>query len=132
MVAASAQGRLPERSGMDQRDGIDGGGGLIDWDRVTELREEVGAEDFADIAVMFLEEVGEVIARLASAPEAGRMEADMHFLKGSAANLGFAAMAALCSAAEQAAAAGRPVDPGPVIACHADSRAAFLARCGGG
>ena len=32
---------------------------MIDWDRVTELRDEIGAEDLATVIEMFLEEVAE-------------------------------------------------------------------------
>ena len=35
------------------------GSEMIDWDRVQELREEVGAEEFAEVIELFLEEVDE-------------------------------------------------------------------------
>ena len=31
---------------------------MIDWQRVNELRDEVGAEDFEEVVDLFLEEVG--------------------------------------------------------------------------
>ena len=34
---------------------------MIDWSRVNELRDEVGAEDFEEVVELFLEEVEEVI-----------------------------------------------------------------------
>ena len=34
---------------------------MIDWDRVSELRDEVGAEDFLEVVEMFLDEVNEEI-----------------------------------------------------------------------
>ena len=37
---------------------------MIDWDRVAILREEVGEEGFSLIVEVFLEEIGEGIARL--------------------------------------------------------------------
>lgn len=61
---------------------------MIDWDRVTDLHDEVGAEDFEMIVGLFEEEVGEVIARLRADPAVERMEEDLHFLRGSALNLG--------------------------------------------
>ena len=40
---------------------------MIDWPRVTELREEVGAEDFEEVVEIFLEEVEERIETYGSA-----------------------------------------------------------------
>ena len=37
---------------------------MIDWARVSELRDEVGAEDFDEVVELFLEEVDEAIAAL--------------------------------------------------------------------
>ena len=34
---------------------------MIDWTRVSELRDEVGAEDFDEVVELFLEEVDEAI-----------------------------------------------------------------------
>ena len=80
---------------------------MIDWERVGELRAEVGEDDFAEIAELFLAEVEEVVTRLLTAPEADRLAEDCHFLKGSAVNLGFAEFARLCQAGERLAQVGR-------------------------
>ena len=103
---------------------------MIDWTRVRELKDEIGEEDFAEVVELFLEEVEEVIDRLRVAPEPGRMEEDMHFLKGSALNLGFRQMGALCATAERSAATGQPdvVDVGAVVASFERSRREFLAE----
>ena len=37
---------------------------MIDWPRVKELREEVGAEGFGEVVDLFIEEVEEVISKL--------------------------------------------------------------------
>lgn len=103
---------------------------MIDWDRVEELRDEVGAEDFTEIALLFLQEVDEVGARLASAPDPDTLQADLHFLKGSALNLGFARLGSLCAEGERDAAEGAPVALPPLLACYAESRRQFLARTG--
>lgn len=107
---------------------------MIDWTRVAELKDEIGEEDFADVVALFLEEVGEVVARLRSTPapdqDRAQLERDMHFLKGSALNLGFAELARLCAAAEKAAAGGAAVVVAPVLACHDASRARFLEDSG--
>ncbi len=104
---------------------------MIDWDRVKDLKAELGQEDFAEVAVMFMEEADEVIARLTGAAGADVLEQDLHFLKGAALNLGFAQLASLCQDGERRAAAGlTDVDLGPVRASYAVSRQAFLAETG--
>lgn len=78
---------------------------MIDWDRLTEVKNEIGEEDFADIAELFVEEIDEVMRRLAKKPEAATT-ADFHFLRGSAANLGFVRFAQCCADAETRVASG--------------------------
>ena len=72
---------------------------MINWERVAELQEEVGAEDFEEVMEIFLEEVEEALERLES-QHSGTTET-LHFLKGSALNLGFEKLALLCKEAEQ-------------------------------
>lgn len=79
---------------------------MIDWDRVRELRGEIGAEDFGEVAAMFLEEADEAVARLLPGLTAKAMEADLHYLKGAALNLGFVTLSALCQEGERKAASG--------------------------
>jgi hypothetical protein len=69
---------------------------MINWDRVNELRHEVGDDDFAEVVTIFLDEVDEVLARMRTAASAEVYRAELHFLKGSALNLGFRGLAALC------------------------------------
>ena len=65
------------------------------------LRDEVGAEDFDEVLELFLEEVEETLGHLG---DAGRsIEHDLHFLKGSALNLGFTETARLCIEGERGA-----------------------------
>jgi len=103
---------------------------MIDWERVSELREEVGAEDFGEVVDLFLDEVEEVLRRLRDAPRVETFEEDFHFLKGSALNLGFADFGALCFAAEKAAAAGRgaDVDVEAALESYDASKKVFFAR----
>ena len=102
---------------------------MIDWDRVKELRGEIGPDDFAEVAAMFLDEADEVIARLSSDAGAKVIEADLHFLKGAALNLGFSALSALCQDGERRAAAGDvSVDLDAVRQTYAGSKAAFEAQ----
>lgn len=99
---------------------------MIDWDRVRELRGEIGAEDFAEVVGLFLEEADEVIARLSADGGAKVLAADLHFLKGAALNLGFAALSALCQDGERRASAGDlSVDLEAVRQAYAACRAAF-------
>ncbi|UWQ07776.1 Hpt domain-containing protein [Aliiroseovarius crassostreae] len=83
---------------------------MISWDRVAELKAEIGEEDFAEVAEMFLMEVDEVIDRLRNNPDPSQYEQDLHFLKSSAVNLGFDALSKLCGDGEQMAARGMAAD----------------------
>jgi HPt (histidine-containing phosphotransfer) domain-containing protein len=100
---------------------------MIDWARVDELRAEIGAEDFGEVVALFLQEADEVVARLAAGSDPARLEAELHFLKGSALNLGLRDLALLCQDGEKAAAQGLAagVDPGAVVACYQASRQVF-------
>jgi HPt (histidine-containing phosphotransfer) domain-containing protein len=95
---------------------------MIDWDRLQDLRSDIGEEDFADVAFLFVAEITERLDRLRSDPS-GASAADFHFLRGSAANLGFVAMVDACHLAEQACLAGEVPD----IICVAHSFAASVA-----
>lgn len=77
---------------------------MISWERVSELRDEIGEEDFAEVAEMFMEEVEDVILRLGSGPAPETLEEELHSLKGSALNLGFRHLAELCQEDEKRAA----------------------------
>lgn len=103
---------------------------VINWSRVTELRDEIGAEDFGEVVDLFLEEVEEALSSL-SRPEAGPgLEARLHFLKGSALNLGFEAFSDLCRDGEQRAAAGDGdiVNLAAIQDSYARSKDRFLAE----
>jgi histidine phosphotransfer protein HptB len=109
--------------------GLCGGAKMINWDRVMDLRDEVGPEDFTEIATLFLEEADEVVARLSEKSDAKSMESDLHFLKGSALNLGFEDFARLCQSGERMAANGQtdiPIDS--VRSAYEQSRTAFVAK----
>ncbi len=100
---------------------------MIRWTRVTELRDEVGAEDFDEVVELFLEEVQEVIGRIRSASNQNDLGSELHFLKGSALSLGFHAFSELCQAGERAIAAGNTaaVDIDEIIAGFDASRDLF-------
>lgn len=100
---------------------------MIDWRKVAELRDEIGAEDLAEIVDVFQAEIEEVIEQLRKGVAEERLEDCFHSLKGSGLNLGFAAFAEICGAVEQAARAGAfdRVDISAVIARYEQSMACF-------
>lgn len=101
---------------------------MIDWGRLEELRAEIGDEDLADVVALFLEEADEVVGRITAGLAAGEMEGQLHFLKGSALNLGLSDLAALCQDGERKAGQGLAdqVDAGRIGAVYQSSKAAFL------
>lgn len=101
---------------------------MIDWARVFELRQEIGAEDFDEVVELFLEEVEEVIARLREQTSRSSLEQDLHFLKGSALNLGFSAFSTLCQHGELLAAQGEAsdVDVPKILESYDQSRSTFV------
>lgn len=99
----------------------------VDWTRIRELREEVGEDDYVEILELFFDEVEETVARLAHPGSMAEREADLHFLKGSALNLGFSGLGALCQQAEVGAASGTLSDDDlqAVLGAYREVRAAF-------
>lgn len=81
----------------------------VDWQRFNELRTDIGEEDFADVAMLFVAELLEHLDRLGAAPQNANA-ADFHFLRGSAANLGLVALVSACSTAEVACNDGNAPD----------------------
>lgn len=102
---------------------------MIDWTRVRELKDEIGEEDFGEVAELFICEVEAVIDRLQAAPDPAKYEADLHFIKSAALNLGFTDLSKLCQAGERQAATGDAanVDLAPLFGCYTASKAAFFA-----
>jgi histidine phosphotransfer protein HptB len=101
---------------------------MIDWSRVNELKREIGEDGFAEVVEMFLDEVETVLARLYSAQTARRLAEDLHFLKGSAWNLGFQDFGAVCQDGERRAVAGTSVtaDFDRLFDSYALSKTTFL------
>ncbi len=103
------------------------GGRMIDWARVVELRLEIGEDDFAEVVDLFLEETDEIIARLSANPDRETLGGDLHFLKGSALNLGFADLAALCQKGERQAGCGEAgqIDVAAVVTTYHATKRVF-------
>lgn len=106
---------------------------MINWERVNELRREVGEEDFAEVVTLFLDEVDAVLHRMRCATSLENYREDLHFLKGSALNLGFRALGALChegqtpTGGDPAALAAHLAE---VLRIYDRSKAEFLASAG--
>jgi len=47
---------------------------MIDWDRVRDLKAEIGETDFLEVAAMFVQEADEVIDRLSAEDGPRRLE----------------------------------------------------------
>ncbi|MBE9635959.1 Hpt domain-containing protein [Salipiger pacificus] len=102
---------------------------MIDWQRVSDLRAEIGAEDFDEVVALFLTEVQATLDRLPGcATDRHALSEQLHFLKGSTLNLGFSRLSTLCEAGELAISAGlgAPLDPEMLCSCYARSRQEFL------
>jgi HPt (histidine-containing phosphotransfer) domain-containing protein len=97
---------------------------MIDWTRLNGLRSDIGEEDFADVVFLFVAEITEHLDRLAADP-ASATAADFHFLRGSAANMGFVVMVDACRMAEAACLAGTPPDIAAVADMFAQSLGAI-------
>ncbi|MEL7257858.1 MAG: Hpt domain-containing protein [Pseudomonadota bacterium] len=101
---------------------------MIDWTRVAQLREQIGAEDFSEIVEIFLEEVECEIEPLRQTCELSQLEAVLHFLKGSALNLGFMTFAEFCTDGESKAANGQAadIDLNAILKSYSNSKILFL------
>ncbi|MBP8932029.1 MAG: Hpt domain-containing protein [Paracoccus sp.] len=100
---------------------------MLDWGRISELRGEVGDAEFQVILEMFLDEVESAMMRL-SAGDAKRLETSLHFLKGCAWNLGFAAFGSLCDEEERRAASGQAheVSIEGLMNCYSESKKTMM------
>lgn len=103
---------------------------MIDWAQVKQLEEDVGSEDLADVVTLFLSEVDEAVEALQSLPKdsAPEVAAALHFLKGSAFNLGFQEFGDYCAAGETQAHGGdtESVSFQAVERLYLDSKSLFL------
>lgn len=99
---------------------------MIDWERISGLCEEIGADSFDEVLELFLTEVGGVLEALEEGPN---LKDAMHFLKGAALNLGFSEFAAQCAAGELAArTGGAQVDIAALRDCYRSTLAEFEAH----
>ncbi|MEO9574330.1 MAG: Hpt domain-containing protein [Tateyamaria sp.] len=101
---------------------------MIDWTRVASLKAEIGDDDFEEVVPLFIEEVSEITERLRENLDLGKLEEDLHCLKGSAMNLGFSEFSDLCNIGESMSAKGEAaaVDVSEILASFERSKQAFL------
>ncbi len=79
---------------------------MIDWSRIAELKRDFGDDDFIEVLDLFVEETEAVVTRLAEGRSTD-VGGDLHFVKGSAENMGLAELAAMCRSGELDIEAGR-------------------------
>ena len=97
---------------------------IINWNKADELREDIGVDDFGEIVEVFLQEVEEELAALTDKPVT-ELPASMHFLKGSALNLGFENFAEKC---RQGAQAASQIEISELLSCYDASKKQFLEK----
>lgn len=96
---------------------------MLDLERVAELRDEIGAEDMADVMEMFLQEVS---GKLDSLSTSQTLKEDLHFIKSSSLNIGFKSLAELSGELELACQqAGNAVEVSALSDCFQASCAAL-------
>lgn len=79
---------------------------MIDWQTANELKQAIGAEIFDEVVTVFFKESESTLNRLMAATTADAMKSELHFMKGSALNLGFSDLAQLCQGLETRAEGG--------------------------
>ena len=101
---------------------------MIDWVRVADLRNEVGNDGFEEVVMLFMEETDEAVRRLEAGVPAELLGDMLHFLKGSALNLGFRAVSRLCHEGERLAAEGHAeqIDLNELVDNYKTARTEFL------
>lgn len=100
---------------------------MLDTARITELKAEIGEDDFAEVVALFCEEVEDVLAALDDTPSPA-LGGQLHFLKGSAQNIGLTAVVELCLAEEarlRADPVSRP-DTGALRAAYSAGKSRLL------
>lgn len=105
-------------------------GYVMDWNRLDELRSEVGADALGEVLALFLEETDDMADRLTGAYDPDTLADDLHFMKGAALNLGFDALADACRAGETALAdtGAASVDIAAILDSYATAKAELHAR----
>lgn len=106
---------------------------MLDLNRINQLKDEIGAEDFKEVAELFLDETDSAVDALRS-NAAAASEHTFHSLKGSALNLGLSDFASICADYESMAKQGQSpsYDIDALLACYDQSKSAFIGQALGG
>ena len=104
---------------------------MIDWNRIAELRADVGDDALAEVVAVFVEEMDATVACLRGLPDSVALADELHLLKGASSNLGLGALSALADTGETIARAGQgAAELGDVVAqietLYASSRADLM------
>lgn len=101
----------------------------MNWNRLDELRHEVGDDALGEVLALFLEETDDMAGRLGGVFDPATLADDLHFMKGAALNLGFDALADACRAGEAALAAtgAESVDIAAILDSYATAKAELQA-----
>lgn len=83
---------------------------MLDLSRIEELRADFGSDDLTEVLMVFCAEIDDALNTLADAPLETRLS-QLHFIKGSAMNVGLEVLGHLCSAEEIRLAAASPGTP---------------------
>lgn len=97
---------------------------MIDWDRIAELQAEVGEDGLAEVLELFFEEFEETLEAALASDGAAPLDA-LHFLKGSASNIGMGDVAKICLDGEVAIKSGadKEIDFAEIATAFRESRA---------
>ncbi len=100
---------------------------MLNTNRIKELKQEVGEDDFVEVVGIFCEEVEEVLGQLPSTPASAMVE-KLHFLKGSALNIGMSDVGELCRSEEERlkAAPGATADIAAIEATYQASKSELI------
>lgn len=100
---------------------------MIDWARVLTLHDEVGADEFRPLVELFLDEIESVMMSIdPSDPQS--FEERLHFLKGSAWNMGLRAFGRLCELWESLVIRGGAdgLDTRQIYDCYSQSKQVLM------
>ncbi|WP_103332116.1 Hpt domain-containing protein [Pseudotabrizicola formosa] len=102
---------------------------MIDWQVANDLKQAIGTDVFDEVIEVFFTEADGTLTRMMAATTADDMKSELHFMKGSALNLGFREVAQLCQTLEHRAEAGDTDLPlSQVQTIYAASREEFSLR----
>ncbi|WP_417242131.1 Hpt domain-containing protein [Celeribacter sp.] len=106
---------------------------MINISSLKTLEDEIGSEDFMEVATLFLSEMDEAVSKLPQITDAVTMGDTLHFLKGASLNLGLTAFSELCISGEASAKTGKvdAIDVTKISAVYHASRAQLTEYLGG-